>query len=56
MYIVCPTLLRLFLLPLFSASGYYKLLLYMYVYNNGTYGVILRIVKAGCHPVAIVEH
>ena len=27
--------------------------------SDGTYGVILRIVKAGCHPVAIaqvVEH
>ena len=45
------------------------LLIYMYKYSvcshvhvhvhDGTYRVILRIVKAGCHPVAIaqvVEH
>ena len=33
---------------------------HVHVYvSDGTYGVILRIVKAGCHPVAIpqvVEH
>ena len=33
---------------------------YMYMFGFtydylGTYGVILRIVKAGCHPVAIVQ-
>ena len=33
--------------------------MYLYMCSDGTYGVILRIVKAGCHPVAIaqvVEH
>ena len=34
--------------------------MYMHMYSTyGIYGVILRIVKAGCHPVAIaqvVEH
>ena len=49
----------------FSTYSTYTLFVYMYINNvyvrgsAGTYRVILRIVKAGCHPVAIaqvVEH
>ena len=36
-----------------------RMMTWTYVYTYGTYRVILRIVKTGCHPVAIaqvVEH
>ena len=45
--------------PWYCMYCVYSVHVHVHVHTDGTYGVILRIVKAGCHPVAIaqvVEH